>query len=262
MRCRYEERLTYAGDMIFGAVYASFGKAGTRRGKFRPTSETQQKLNERKSAEAVTWLVHANFTKDDYVVHPTYSNRNLPETEEEFQRDVRNYLKRLRRLYQKAGAEMKYIYTMEYSSTGRPHIHLFLSGGIPEKDVRAAWKLGRINTDELQFDECGVVDLAKYIAKSQRGAGRRRFVGSKNLVKPVERRNVHPYSRRRLKELDESQNPHRFFAETYPGYCLSEPPKIMKNGVNGQYYMTFVMYNPDGPNLADYCRRRKSETAY
>ena len=33
MQCRYKEKIIEAGDMIFGAVYATYRKPGKRRGK-------------------------------------------------------------------------------------------------------------------------------------------------------------------------------------------------------------------------------------
>lgn len=264
MQCKYKEKLVYAGDMIFGMVYPTFRKAGARRGKFRETNETQKRLNERKSREHLTWMIHANFSKDDYVIHPTYNDSQMPESEEAFEKDTRNYIRRLKRLYSKAGVELKYVYVMEYSDGGRPHLHIVVSGGVDRESVENAWSKGRCNTDRLQFNECGVVDLSQYIAKGRR-SGKRRYVTSKNLAKPVERTNVHTWSRKQLKELNESgANPHKRFAGVYEGYWLAEYPQIEQNGINGGMYMNFVMFNPDSDNLEWYrkteeYKRRKEE---
>lgn len=258
MQCKYREKLIFAGDMIFGVVYPTFRKAGARRGKYRETSEQQKRLNERKSRERLTWLIHANFGRGDLALHLTYADGNLPESEEAFERDVKNYIRRITRLYKKTGVCLRYVYVTEYSETGRAHVHLILSGGVSRDALEEAWGMGRCNADRLQFNECGIVDLAKYITKSERAKGRRRFCTSRNLVKPVERTNVHTWSRKQLAEVDEAGNPHRRFAELYPGYWLSEFPKVEKNGVNGGMYMEFVMYKPDGANLAEF-RRRKNE---
>lgn len=256
MQCKYREKLIFAGDMIFGVVYPVFRKAGARRGKFRDTSETQKKLNERRSREWLTWLIHANFCKGDYGLHLTYDDGHLPGSEEQFERDIKNYIRRIKRLYKKAGVEMKYVYVMEYSETGRAHLHIIISGGVSRDALEEAWGMGRCNADRLQFNECGIVDLAKYITKSERAKYRRRYVTSRNLVKPVEKTNVHTWSRKQLTEVDEAGNPHKRFADLYPGYWLSEFPAVEKNGINGGMYMTFVMYRPDGANLAK-CRKRK-----
>lgn len=255
MQCRYKEKLIYAGDMIFGVVYPVFRKSGARRGKFKETSEIQKKLNERKSTERLTWLIHANFGKGDLGLHLTYADGYVPESEEAFERDVKNYIRRISRLYKKAGICLKYVYVTEYSETGRAHVHMILSGGVDRDMLENAWGMGRCNADRLQFNECGIVDLAKYITKSERAKFRRRYVTSRNLAKPVEKTNVHQWSRKQLTEVDEEGNPHKKFADLYPGYWLSEFPKVEKNGVNGGMYMQFVLYRPDGENLVGYRKK-------
>ena len=52
---------------------------------------------------------------------------------------------------------------------------------------------------------------------------------------------------------------HLFFSLAYPGYWLSEQPKISYNGMNRAYYMNAVLYKPDSANLADYARRGDDE---
>lgn len=255
MQCRYKEKLIYAGDMIFGVVYPVFRKSGARRGKFKETSEIQKKLNERKSTERLTWLIHANFGKGDLALHLTYGDGCVPESEEAFERDVKNYIRRISRLYKKAGICLKYVYVTEYSETGRAHVHMILTGGVDRDVLEGAWGMGRCNADRMQFNECGIVDLAKYITKSERAKYRRRYVTSRNLCKPVKKTNVHQWSRKQMTEVDEVGNPHKRFADLYPGYWLSEFPKIEKNGVNGGMYMQFVLYKPDGENLVGYQKK-------
>ena len=254
MQCRYREKLVYAGDMIFGTVYATYRKSGSRRGRFKETSEVQAKNNEKRSLEYLTWLLHTNFDKSGFAVHPTYENDVYPENEARFKKDMRNYLSRLKRIYDKAGRELKYIVIYAFSETGRLHFHLIVSGGVDRSAIEDCWGLGRINADRLQFNECGVVDLSRYVF-SQRHAGKRRWTASRNLKKPVERVNDYNYAARDLKEVKNSPQPHKFFADKYPGYWLSEFPRVEKNGVNGSYYMTFVMYKPNSQNLERYARR-------
>ena len=254
MQCRYKEKLVYAGDMIFGYVYPTYRKAGARRGKFRETIEVQAKLNEQKSRDTLAWIIHANFDKTSIVLHPSYSEACLPATEADFEKDIKNYIRRIKRLYARCGVTFKYVYVMEYSESGRPHLHMILSGGVDRDELEKAWGFGTCNGDRLQFLETGVVDLAQYITKGRR-AGKHRYVCSRNMVKPVEKVNEHQWSRKQVKDVDESANPHKKFADTYAGYWLAEFPKIEKNGVNGGMYMSFVMYKPDSKNIVTYRRR-------
>lgn len=256
MQCRYKERLVVAGDMIFGAVYPTFRHGGSRRGKFRESSEVQKKLNDRKAREKLTWKIHANFTRDDYAVTLTYSDDCLPESEERFEKDVRNYIAKVKRIYKKANVELKYIVIKAYDDNGRHHLHLILSGGVEREAVENAWEYGRRNSRRLQFNACGVVDLSAYLS-SQRRTGRRRWSCSKNLVEPVELTDTVHYSRRDLSEIATSANPHKIFADRYKGYWLSEFPDVESNAFNGYFYMTFVMYKPNSKNLEKYARRRQ-----
>ncbi len=253
MQCRYRERLVTAGDMVFGIVSAEYRKAGKRRGKFRPTSEEMERYNDWRAQNRLTWMIHANFTKHDFAVHLTYADGCYPESEERFEKDCRNYIARLRRIYKKAGVEFRWIMIRAYSETGRCHIHLIVSGGVDRDAVEAAWGFGRANSDRLQFNECGVVDLARYLY-GQRSAGKRRWSGSQNLCEPAERTNVNRYSKRDMEWINDCGNPHKFFADRYPGYWLSEFPQIEKNPYNGSWRLCFVMYKPGSDNLAGYVR--------
>ena len=259
MQCRYKEKLIYAGDMIFGAVYPTYRKAGKRRGKFRETSEFQKKLNDRHARDALTWTIHANFDSSAVAFSPTYSDDCYPEDETQFNRDARNFVSRVGRLYKKAGKEFRYVIIRAYGEEhGRLHLHFIFSGGVSYAEIKRAWGLGRCNYKQLEFDECGVVDLSAYLS-DQRHVGARRWSGSRNLVKPIERTNVHTYTAAEIKEIAESGNPHKHFADNYAGYYLSEFPEIERNPINAGVYMTFVMYKPDGKNLAHYARRERKK---
>lgn len=253
------------GDMIWGEVHPTWRAAGKRRGKFRETSEVQQRLNDRAAELRLITIAHANFTSADYALHLTYAEDELPEDTEDFERDIRNFVARLRRIYKRAGSELKYIVVRGWSGKGRPHIHMILSGGAERDVIEDAWGRGRSNCDRLEFDETGIVDLTRYIsgqgksgkadADHVRKKGERRWSGSRNLVKPVEKTNVTRYSRAAMEEIADSANPHKIFADRYPGYWLSEFPEIRQNPVTHAWELSFVLYRPDSANLAAYARR-------
>ena len=255
MQCRYKGKVVCAGDMLFGVVYGTYRKAGARRGKFRESSDVQKKLNDRHSREYLTWLIHENFDKNSFGFDPTYSDDCYPENEARFNKDIRNYIARVARIYKKAKKEFRWICIRAYGEENRRlHLHFIFSGGISKDEIKAAWGMGRLNYKELEFDECGVIDLSEYIA-DQRNVGARRWSGSRNLRKPDERADKNQWSKHDLSEINDMGNPHKYFTDKYPGYWLSEFPKIVKNPINGSYYMTFVMYKPDGANLSRYSRR-------
>ena len=265
MQIRYRERAYICGDMIFLSVIPSWRASGKRRGKFRPTSEDQARLNEKYAMLRLQMTIHANFTRHDIRLDLTYNNRYLPEDEAQFQRDCRNFIAKVRRLYARAGIELKYIIIPAYSEKGRPHVHLILTGGVKYSELEALWGMGRVQWQALEFDELGVIDLGFYYGSQkkagktvhERAKGQRRWSGSRNLVKPIERRDVHTYTRSELETLADAGNDkkHIFFASAYPGYWLSEMPAIRWNEVNKAWYMDAVLYRPDSENLAEYARR-------
>ena len=262
MITRYTGKLTECGDYIFGVVYAQHPVPGVRRNKCRPTTEVQALLNERRAVNQFAWIVHHNFDKTAMGFHPSYRDDCLPEDETRFKKDIRNFIARVGRLYKKCGTEYKWVYSACYSESGRPHLHMIFSGGVPRKEIEKLWYFGRHNADQLQFNECGVMDLSRYMV-AQRHGNAQRWSGSRNLVQPPERTDKNTWSKKKLGALKDMgyADVHEFFNGMHPGYWLSEPPVLRVNPVDGSYYMTYQMYNPDSGNLEPYARREAKEKA-
>lgn len=254
---------------MFISVVPEWRKSGKRRGKFRPTSEDQRRHNEKYAAMRFQFVVHANFTRRDIRLDLTYGDRYCPADEEQFRRDLRNFVARLRKIYADEGRELKYVIVPAWSQKGRPHAHMIVSGGIPFAWIRECWGMGRAVWQPLQFDERGVMDLAFYYAAQRRGGrtapaheravGGRRWSGSRNLIRPVEKVDTTRYSRKALEEIADSGNPQEIFNRRYPGYWLSEFPSIRWNDVCKAWYLDAVLYRPDSDNLAEYARRGDDE---
>lgn len=263
MQCRYKEKLVKAGDMIFGLVYPEYRKAGKRRGPFRETCEVQARNNERRSLENHRWIIHENFTRKDLLLTLTYDEKNKPETKERFDRDIRNFICRVKRLYKRNGAELKY-YIVRTSGEGvRPHAHIYITGGVSRDLLEETWGKGFCNTKRLQFTECGITDLSEYTGmqkdgedKPKRRKGEKRYSGSRNLVRPPERVNVTRYSKAAVEAIADAANPHEFFAKRYKGYWLAEYPVMFQNPVNRGWWMSFILYKPFSENLEPFIRDR------
>ena len=92
-------------------------------------------MNDRYSRELFEWLVQNNFTRNDYFITLTFSEKV---SEQDGKRLFGNYIRRLRRLYHSKSAALKYIYVEEYGETsGLYHVHLLLgsAGGIISKEA-------------------------------------------------------------------------------------------------------------------------------
>jgi len=178
------ERIYVTGDRMEVSVYPVFQKPGMRRAKCKPTSEIQQALNEKNSINEAIRTAEANFFPGDYALDLTYEAE--PADLEDAQRELCNFVKRLRRLYKAAGVELKYMKRTESGKkSGRWHHHLYITGGVDRNDVEELWGRGRCNTRRLQFGKDGIEGLTAYIA----GQGKaretyRRWSCSRNCVRP------------------------------------------------------------------------------
>ena len=97
MRSWYRETRYECGDYMEVNIYPVYTKAPCRRKKAKPTSETQQKLNDIYAESKLIRIANANFTDHDLKVELTYSKEHLPQTDEEAARELRNFLRRVKR---------------------------------------------------------------------------------------------------------------------------------------------------------------------
>lgn len=128
-------------------------------------------------------MEQAMFEVPPYFFTLTYSNEHLPYHGELRYKDVQNFFKRLRRMWDKKGLKhnIRYIVSGEYGSKyGRPHYHVILfnnpygaSEQVPllhrslEHDIFQAW--GMMEWRAYDFGQChgGAVSYAtKYLSKS------------------------------------------------------------------------------------------------
>ncbi|MDI3074615.1 hypothetical protein QJL41_08730 [Clostridioides difficile] len=219
-----------------------------KRGKREYISKPKQKnLNDKNAKRYFTQLVNTNFTKEDLVLHATYSPKYLPETLEEAEKEVRNYIRRIDYKRKKKGLEsIKYVLITEFGErkdgTKRVHHHIILNGGLERDIIEGLWirkkrgkkegeKLGWINTHRLQPNEFGLEHLCKYLMKDPRG--RKRWSSSQNLEKPYQRCNDSKYSKKKVMEIVRNDLDNRIFWEKqYKGYIFTEC-KAAYNDITG-----------------------------
>ncbi len=164
-----------------------------KRGKKRKVNAPKQKdLNDKNAKRYLVQLGNGNFHIGDLHTSCTYDAENLPETVEEAENIVTNYLRRIAYRRKKLGLDpLKYILVTEYkySKDGqclkRIHHHIIMNGGLDRDDVELMWtkdrinwkktkdpeyrasikQLGWVNADRLQMNENGIEGLCKYIVK-------------------------------------------------------------------------------------------------
>lgn len=231
-------------DVDIYPVWGDYRLRGSRRKKAKPTSETQHLLNEKYARQKVVYLVNENFGKGDYVLHLTYDNAHIPNSFEDAIRDVKNFIRRIKRALKKLGIELKYFAVVEESSQKkRLHHHLIISGGLPITVIDALWGKGIVTTSALKFDEFGVSALSNYITKEK--GGRKKIFHSRNLMPPRENQRDGCISRKKVKELNRYDcDPKEICKKLYPGYAFADM-KTVNNQFNRQIYTTLRLYKQD-----------------
>lgn len=189
-RGRYfiRRRVWRCGQYAEVELYPVFQPPGVRRSKCRPVRECQQRINERDSRRKLTRTVQENFAERDLELDLTYAD---PPSVEEAVEDARKYIRKLRLLYRKSGAELRWVLIWEQGvRSGRVHFHLILSAGpLTRDELEALWTHGHANSRRLRLDETGLAALVEYLTKKsrkgQRQPGQRRWTSSRNLKRPA-----------------------------------------------------------------------------
>lgn len=247
-RCYREHKHICGNNYINIQIFPVMPTGRGRKGKRKPSREVQARLNEENSKKKLLRLVNTNFEDEDLEVTLTYSADNLCDDEERARKDVQNFFRRLKRKYDNAGAELKYIWIMERGKkSGKIHFHCYVTKGIDRTELEKTWGFGYANTKALVFDDKGLAGLVYYNSKDK-PLTYRRWSCSKNLEKPKERKNDSRVSYKRCKELFEERDHAEEFKMLYPEYErnlqefeISEV-RAMKNPINGEYYFSIWLY--------------------
>ena len=175
-----------AGDTLVLTVYPILGRsdrAKAEAARKAMSRERQNRYNRERARRRLALLMDANFGKND--LHVTLTYRGTPPDYEQARKDVRNYLRAVKRMREKAGLpEMKYIYVLEEEGGDgekrRIHVHLMMTGGVSREALEEKWGRGYANCDRLQPEEgTGLLELARYFTKQGMEKHRRAWSASK-----------------------------------------------------------------------------------
>lgn len=240
--------------------YTGRKKRPGKRAKKEKISEPKQKnLNDKNAKRYFNQLIKSNFTEDDYLVHLTYNKNNYPASEEDADREVRNYLRRVERYLKKNGLpELKYIQVTETGSkSGRLHHHLFISGNIRRDVLEDLWRrpkkagqkkpesIGWVRAERINLEN-DMEDIAEYLLKDPKG--KKRWKQSQNLIKPWVRTNDSRYSRSMIDRIallpSDCESVKRFFGFKYPGYALRSCRPVWNDEIKRwSIYLTMRLKN-------------------
>lgn len=239
--CTKTER---AGDTLVLTVYPILGRsdrAKAEAARKAMSRERQTRYNRERARRRLALLMDANFGRND--LHVTLTYRGTPPEYEQARKDVRNYLRAVKRMREKAGLpEMKYIYVIEEEGGDgekrRIHVHLMMTGGISREALEEKWGRGYANCDRLQPEEGnGLMELARYFTKLEQEKHRRAWSASKNLRQPrttVSRTRMSNAKVRRLcQEMPGSAA--EIMGKLYPGYKVGAVEPYVSDWIPGVY---------------------------
>jgi hypothetical protein len=255
MRSWYRETRFECGDYMDVNIYPVYTKNPYKRKKAKPTSETQQRINDKNAEQNLIRIANANFTEEDMKVELTYRKEIRPQTYEESQRELANFLRRVKRAREKKGLpELKFIGVTE---TGKeqlnPHHHLIMSGGMDQNEISELWGRGYTRTSGLIFDENGIATLIGYMLKQLREfTGKKKYTRSRNLVIPQAKQRDNRLSKKQVKELAKDTECRAEYEKLYEGYNLSQA-KVVYNESNGGVYIYARYYKQE----AAWCKPKK-----
>lgn len=233
-----------AGDTLVLTVYPILGRsdrAKAEAARKAMSRERQTRYNRERARRRLALLMDANFGKND--LHVTLTYRGTPPDYEQARKDVRNYLRAVKRMREKAGLpEMKYIYVLEEEGADgekrRIHVHLMMTGGISREALEEKWGRGYANCDRLQPEEGnGLMELARYFTKLEQEKHRRAWSASKNLRQPRTTVSRTRMSNARVRRLCQEMpgNAAEIMGKLYPAYKLGAVEPYVSDWIPGVY---------------------------
>ena len=220
--------------------YKSPCKGERRSKKGKATCKTQEEINLRIATTNLRRLMNANFCDDDYLVVYDYRPEERPADSKEMQEDMREFLKRLRKIYKQEGQVLKYIYVKERGKRGAAHIHIMISrcGDKNIADIlKSCWDKGRVHIDPLDTDgqyEKIANYFHKYASKTIETEGEligKRYYPSKNLDRPEPE-----------KKMIRGVNTYYEKIKVEPGYYLEKDSVVSGKTADGYDYFSYTLH--------------------
>lgn len=165
-----------------------YGAPGQKReAPANATPEQIQRRNDLNKKIRCRRKLRAHFTSGDYFATLTYRKDARPANMDQAVEDWKKFIRKVRKEYQKRGAELKWIRNIEVGTKGAWHIHMVINR-IPDTDeiIDEAWGHGM--TDFKHIRKMGDMEkIASYITKSPRTEKRLKessYSSSRNLPIP------------------------------------------------------------------------------
>ena len=264
MAVRYREVIYKTNNFARVHIFPIRPMGRGRGKKNAPTKATQERLNRKNAAHRLTDLINLNFDSTSYSLRMNYSSffaeHGRNPSDEEIKRENHNFMRKLKRKYDKVGAELKWVMCTEVGARGGlVHHHVVISGGIELDEIIKAWKCGGVGFGEhgphLYFDELGAYDLARYMVKERYTY--RSYSTSRNLIRPQERREIfrndNRISQKRFCAI--ASNDVSELNKLYPDWAIAQLPEMeyaidcdtgeVQDAIMSPF-LTLYLYKPEG----------------
>lgn len=154
----------------------------------KPSSEAQQKVNDRQIVKRMGLLANANFKEDDYFLTYTFSKDKRPKDLDECREIWRKYLRALRYRYKRRGKQFKYLWCIE-SENCAIHIHFLCNN---EFNISEFPKWSYSSSPHIKLlDDRNYHSIGEYMAKEGHKKRKEQTVHTKktmgtsrNLIRP------------------------------------------------------------------------------
>lgn len=252
---RYRTKTIKSGKMLEVEIYPLWNVAK----KSLDIKEIKRQINldavnHRNRQKKMVRLLNSNFTSDDIFITLTYRNKERPETVEQTKKDVVNYIRRLKRYAKAQGwEELKYVYVIEESKTGKMHSHIVTN--FKDRDIaEKKWTLGEYPyTRRLQPNDYEFEGLARYLSKDNTFETKKskRYGYSLNLEKSwlKARTNDTKVTKTKARHIASGYiKPSDFFEKQYEKYTFIDIEIKQSDFVSG-YYIYARMRQKDKQKL-------------
>ena len=203
---KYIKQKITAGNTVEVINYISgrIGAQGNNREKReKVTPEKIRRWQDKRAEDHCRWQLNTNFKPGDLWLRFGYP-ANTRKTAEEIKANITLFLKKLRKIYKKAGKVLKYIFSVGKGKRGGIHFHMVLNR-IETVPVVAAWQ-EIAGTESCRFPSVDIKHLdragyypkvAAYIIKngletfrSSEKIYNKRYCASRSLDKPKIKREI------------------------------------------------------------------------
>ena len=235
----------YKSVSLFG--YSEEEQAAVRRARQKRSRATLPKvkaLNDRRSREMFEWIVHNNFAKGDYFATLTFAEKI---TAQDGKRLLCNFIRSLRRLCKRSGAELKYMYVEEYGETsGLYHIHMLIGsadGFVAKRSVIQLWKNGICDVKRINNTSEDLCALCNYLVKQKSSSKYKRLWNcSQSCKRPEIVRDDNRISVTTMRKMHKAAQNGELIAiieRIYKGWRVISVPESGVNEVTGRFYVRF-----------------------